>query len=279
MAVLRDPDDGLTGYSEFGSEGITRGLTNRPRAGPGGASHWQGSGRRREALRRHATGRTATYRVRNWELFGAKPLRSMDDVADCAREAVAKGYTALKTNIIWPGDPPRCVELLEHSSPSSGGRRPMSSIATDGPLAQSGPGDITKWMAVPWQTDTASCRAGHDAKMDPYIRTFWPSRVPNHVPIEADYRIVVDPHRPVEDRIAAFNRCLNWLRSLDLRAPYVSQITKMVATFGSLGIRRATRRRAGRRALPARHVRGGGPLQRSWHPTRCSTRRSRRSRR
>ena len=35
----------------------------------------------------------ATYRVENWELFGAKPLRTMADVADCAREAVAKGYT------------------------------------------------------------------------------------------------------------------------------------------------------------------------------------------
>jgi L-alanine-DL-glutamate epimerase-like enolase superfamily enzyme len=47
----------------------------------------------------------ATYRVENWDYFGVKPLRTMDDVADCAREAQAKGYTALKTNIIWPGNP------------------------------------------------------------------------------------------------------------------------------------------------------------------------------
>ena len=51
----------------------------------------------------------ATYRVENWELFRVKPLRTMQDVADCAREAAAKGYTALKTNIIWPGDPPRRI--------------------------------------------------------------------------------------------------------------------------------------------------------------------------
>lgn len=51
----------------------------------------------------------ATYRVENWELFRVKPLRTMGDVADCAREAVQKGYTALKTNIIWPGDPPRRI--------------------------------------------------------------------------------------------------------------------------------------------------------------------------
>jgi len=51
----------------------------------------------------------ATYRVENWELFRVKPLRTMADVADCAREAVAQGYTALKTNIIWPGDPARRI--------------------------------------------------------------------------------------------------------------------------------------------------------------------------
>jgi L-alanine-DL-glutamate epimerase-like enolase superfamily enzyme len=44
----------------------------------------------------------ATYRVENAELFRVKPLRSMADVADCAREASDKGYTAFKTNIIWP---------------------------------------------------------------------------------------------------------------------------------------------------------------------------------
>ena len=46
-----------------------------------------------------------TYRARNPELWGAKPLRTWDDVADCAREAVDKGYTAFKTNILFPGDP------------------------------------------------------------------------------------------------------------------------------------------------------------------------------
>jgi L-alanine-DL-glutamate epimerase-like enolase superfamily enzyme len=51
----------------------------------------------------------ATYRVENWELFRVKPLRTMADVADCGREAVAQGYTAFKTNIIWPGDPPRRI--------------------------------------------------------------------------------------------------------------------------------------------------------------------------
>lgn len=108
--------------------------------------------------------------------------------------------------------------------------------ADDGPLAQSGPGDLTKWMAVPWQTDTASCRSGYPPGADRYIPTFWPSRVPNHVLTDDAYRIVVDPQKSTEDRVAAFNTRRNWLRSLNLRAPYIEQITKMVSTFGELGI-------------------------------------------
>ena len=48
----------------------------------------------------------ATYRVRNAEILGKPKLRTMEDVADCAREAVDAGYTAFKTNIVFPGENP-----------------------------------------------------------------------------------------------------------------------------------------------------------------------------
>src|SRR5207248_10201689 len=51
----------------------------------------------------------------------------------------------------------------------------------DGPLAAQEPGGITRWMAVPWQTDTASCRSGYVRTYDPYVPSFWPARVPNQV--------------------------------------------------------------------------------------------------
>jgi L-Lysine epsilon oxidase N-terminal/L-lysine epsilon oxidase C-terminal domain len=111
--------------------------------------------------------------------------------------------------------------------------------STDGPLSASGPGDVTKWMAVPWQTDTASCRAGYpntEFPADSYIPTFWPSRVPNTVLTEEDYRIVTNRSLPLAERIAAFYHRPNWLRSLDFSNPYVEQITRMVHTFGDLGL-------------------------------------------
>ncbi len=112
-------------------------------------------------------------------------------------------------------------------------------LSSDGPLSSSGPGDITKWMAGPWQTDTASCRAGYpntEFPPDPYIPTFWPSRVPNTILTEADYRIVIDQNRPMDERVTAFYTRPNWLRSLGLNKPYVEQITYMVHHFGELGL-------------------------------------------
>ncbi|HEY0393048.1 MAG TPA: LodA/GoxA family CTQ-dependent oxidase [Candidatus Elarobacter sp.] len=113
---------------------------------------------------------------------------------------------------------------------------PALALADDGPLACSGPGDVSKWMAVPWQTDTASCRSGYDTSTDPYIPTFWPSRVPNHVLTQGAFEKVVDPSLPLEERLAAFNARVSWLRGLDLNAPYIMQITKMIAHFGELGV-------------------------------------------
>lgn len=110
--------------------------------------------------------------------------------------------------------------------------------STDGPLSASGPGDITKWMAVPWQADTASCRSGYSGTefpADDYIPTFWPSRVPNTVLPDENYAIVIDPNQPMQDRLRAFYDRVNWLQSLGLKRPYVEQITKMVDAFGKLG--------------------------------------------
>jgi hypothetical protein len=114
-------------------------------------------------------------------------------------------------------------------------------LGASGPLSASGPGDITRWMAVPWQADTASCLDGYpqfdNASLFPtdnFLPTFWPARAPNEVLAFADYQIAIDPTKTSEERIAAFNRRVNWLRSLT--GPYVSQLTQMVATWHEMGV-------------------------------------------
>jgi hypothetical protein len=114
---------------------------------------------------------------------------------------------------------------------------PIDSALTlpNGPLAAQGPGDITRWMAVPWQTDTASCRSGYTRTYDPYVPTFWPARVPNNVLTEENYRKVMDESLPLGDRLAAFATRSSWIRPLG-SGSYTDQINNMVDHFGKLGV-------------------------------------------
>ena len=106
-----------------------------------------------------------------------------------------------------------------------------------GPLYAQGPGDITRWMALPWQGDTAFCRSGYELDYDPYVPTFWPARVPNQVLTEEDYRTVMDTSLPREARIAAFNYRPSWLRPVtEPSAPAPQVMMRMIAHFGAMGI-------------------------------------------
>ncbi len=128
---------------------------------------------------------------------------------------------------------------------------PEVAVAPTGPLNAQSPGGITRWMAVPWQTDSASCRDGYeyqegDTRYDPYLPTFWPARVPNHVLTEADYQIVMDTNRPLSERLTAFEERAAWYRFLP--GQYLEQINFMIGHFGQLGV---VERRAGPGDHPA----------------------------
>ncbi len=84
----------------------------------------------------------------------------------------------------------------------------------NGPLNRGqAPGSITRWMALPWQTDAASCRSGYDRAYDPYLPTFWPARVPNQVLSEADYDIVMDAEQRIGTAPAGFCQSRQLVRS------------------------------------------------------------------
>ena len=46
-----------------------------------------------------------TTRALHGDLLGTAPIRTLDDIAALGREVVRRGFTALKTNIVIPGDP------------------------------------------------------------------------------------------------------------------------------------------------------------------------------
>lgn len=107
------------------------------------------------------------------------------------------------------------IKLRQDPEPDYGPELTPTIVASlDGPLNGSLPGDITRWMAVPWQTDTASCRSGYEQNYAPYLPTFWPATVPNSVLSEEDYKAAIDPDLPIEVRVAAYHQRVNWYRIL-----------------------------------------------------------------
>jgi L-Lysine epsilon oxidase N-terminal/L-lysine epsilon oxidase C-terminal domain len=108
--------------------------------------------------------------------------------------------------------------------------------APNGCLGPQTPGGVSRWMAVPWQCDTASCRSGYDKTYDPYVPTFWPARVPNQVLTRQNYDIVMDVGRPLTERRAAFAGRADWDAPLNLKASYVTQINNMIAHFDHMGV-------------------------------------------
>ena len=54
-------------------------------------------------------------------------------------------------------------------------------LGDSGPLSGSGAGDLTKWMSVPWQADTASCLHGYPVFETPQGGPFNVDRLPAHL--------------------------------------------------------------------------------------------------
>lgn len=115
---------------------------------------------------------------------------------------------------------------------------PAEALSVGGPLYAQGPGDLTRWMGLPWQADTGFCRSGYPAPgytYDPYVPTFWPARVPNQVLTEANYAEAIDPARPRDRRLAAFADRMDWNAPLK-GTNTAGQMDRMVALFGSMGL-------------------------------------------
>jgi hypothetical protein len=98
------------------------------------------------------------------------------------------------------------------------GEQVTSSLALrqGGILDGANAGDITRWMAMPWQADTSSCLSGYNISFGQYLPTFWPARVPNDVLTEEDYQRVMDSTLSDDERVAAFEPAqrAKWLRGI-----------------------------------------------------------------
>ena len=103
-----------------------------------------------------------------------------------------------------------------------------------GPLAASGPGTLTRWLGVPWQTDEASCLSGYDPSTYLPLPSFWAARVPNQVLSMDSFKRLSHDDVPTGQRLKHFDYRQDWLR--DFGTSYTTKINSMIAKWHYLGI-------------------------------------------
>lgn len=111
---------------------------------------------------------------------------------------------------------------------------PAIALGPEGPLSKSGPGSLTRWLGVPWQTDEASCLSGYDTSTYLPLPSFWAARVPNQVLSEDSYMRMEDANVNIAQRLKHFDYRQDWLR--DFGVKYEKKINLMIAEWHELGI-------------------------------------------
>jgi len=111
---------------------------------------------------------------------------------------------------------------------------PQIAMASDGPCAINGPGSLTRWMGVPWQTDEASCLSGYTVSTYLPLPSFWAARVPNQVLSEDGYLRMQAGNVNTAQRLKHFDYRQDWLR--DIEADHLKRLENMVEEWNHLGI-------------------------------------------
>ena len=114
-------------------------------------------------------------------------------------------------------------------------------LSPDGPHGSSGPGSLTRWMGVPWQTDEASCNSGMIYSPQLYLSSpsFWGARVPNQVLSQDAFNLAKAPGLTDQQKDRHFSNRHLWLRDINGKG-YSERIDEMVTRWWKLGLVEAT---------------------------------------
>ena len=113
---------------------------------------------------------------------------------------------------------------------------PEIALGPGGPLEESGPGTLTRWLGIPWQTDEASCLSGYNTSNYLSLPSFWAARVPNQVLAMQSYERLSDPVLPDAQKVKHLTYRQFWLRDLNASGAYQARINNMVAHWHDVGI-------------------------------------------
>lgn len=108
------------------------------------------------------------------------------------------------------------------------------------PIGKQMPGDLTRWMGIPWQCDAFSCQSV-DFEQDFPTATWWPAQVPIDVLPEAFYFRAIDPELTPDERSLFAHQRKRWSRRVAGIGYHASQsywdgIENMIALWQRMGI-------------------------------------------
>jgi len=151
-------------------------------------------------------------------------------------------------------------------------------LGTPPPIGPQGPGDLTRWMGLPWQCDAFSCQQVL-MQADFPTAVWWPALLPIDVLPEANYDSMMRDDLSDDERLKFFESRVAWSRGVagigyHANASYWDGITNMIALWERMGfvVRRPGPGGDGRLAAIPREVfgevgRGNMEGRFKWNPT------------
>ena len=124
--------------------------------------------------------------------------------------------------------------------------------AQDGaPIGPQAPGDLTRWMGVPWQGDAFSCQAVLTADGFP-TPVWWPALLPVDVLPQTFYEHLMRADLTDEERLRFYHTRVPWARGaagigLHVEAGYTDGLRRMIELWSRMGV---VVRRPGPKGLP-----------------------------
>lgn len=108
------------------------------------------------------------------------------------------------------------------------------------PIGAQAPGDLTRWMGVPWQGDAFSCQAVQTADGFP-TPVWWPALLPVDVLPEAFYRQLMRSDLSDEARLRFYHSRVAWARGasgigLHVEAGYTDGLRRMIELWTRMGV-------------------------------------------
>lgn len=119
------------------------------------------------------------------------------------------------------------------------------------PVGPQAPGDLTRWMGVPWQGDAFSCQSVLTPDGFP-TPVWWPALLPVDVLPEAFYERMMRTDLPLEERLRFYHSRVAWSRGaagigLHVEAGYTDGLRRMIELWTQMGM---VVRRAGPKDIP-----------------------------